>query len=284
MNKHNLQKLLKNLHLTPRKRRGQTFLIDNNVRNKIISFAQISEDDIVLEVGAGLGVLTEELVKHASKVIAYELDPTLFSHLTKRFEEYTNIELLNQDVLKANLPPHDKVVSNLPFSATGELIEKLFFRNGASPGILMIEKKLADRIFPSENYKDFSRLTVSVNAFMTPIEMFTISRNSFYPRPNIDIAMVKLAPKESLNPFLATEEGRDFFLQFIRGIFPYKNKNMVNALQLFMKNSYSRALQKDVLKTHLKEKGFSNQKLFQFSEAEFIDLAKMMQEILAQST
>ncbi|TFF92926.1 MAG: ribosomal RNA small subunit methyltransferase A, partial [Promethearchaeota archaeon] len=259
MNKRNLQKLLKNLHFTPQKRGGQTFLTDNNVRNKIISFAQIKKDEIILEVGAGLGALTEELVKHAREVIAYEQDPTLFAYLTKKFKKYMNIELLNQDVLKTELPPHDKVVSNLPFSATGELLEKLFFRKAASPGILMIEKKLADRIFPSENYKDFSRLTVSVNAFMTPIERFMVSRNSFYPRPKIDISVIKLTPKESLNPFLATEEGRDFFLQFIGGIFPYKNKNIVNALQLFMKNFSSRTPQKDELTSHLKAMGLSNQ-------------------------
>ncbi|MFX0026001.1 MAG: 16S rRNA (adenine(1518)-N(6)/adenine(1519)-N(6))-dimethyltransferase RsmA [Candidatus Hermodarchaeota archaeon] len=272
MNKKEVQFILRHLNFTPKKKFGQNFLINSKVLRKIISEANLNENDIVVEIGAGLGALTSELILNAKKVYSYEINSTLFQYLLEKFSDFSNIELINQDILKIQIPYHNKAVSNIPYTLTGPIFEKIFYNEQPPEGVFIIEKSIADRIFLSGTYKDFSRITVTFNAFMKPLKKQIISSNCFYPSPKIELALIKVIPREKVNPFLVNKENINFFLRFIAGIMPYKNKNLVNALALYFKNNSSFHFTKIELLEFLKEFNIQNKKLFQFNADDLIDI------------
>ena len=255
---------------------GQNFLIDRNISKKIISVSELSKDDILLEIGPGLGAITEDLAKKVKKVYAVEIDYRLCSYLKKRLMKYNNVEIINKDVLDTKIPFHNKVVSNIPYTITGPILEKIFFKEKSPMGILTIEKSIADRIFLTQKYKDLSRISIGVNTFMTPILKSDISNISFYPAPKIAISLIKIAPKESIDPFLLKEKSKNYYLKFIAGIMPYKNKNIVNALHFFFKTlrKNPQFTKKEIL-TILHQNTYKNKKVFNFKIEEFVELSKL---------
>ena len=170
MKKSDILLVLKELKIDPKKSLGQNFLFDKNTINKIISEAEISESDIILEVGPGLGALTKGLLDKAEMVYVIEIEGKFCSFLEKKFNNRDNFSIIHGDILEVDLPKHNKVVSNLPYSITGPILEKIFFRESPPQGVLTIEKKIADRIFFKGDYNNFSRVTVSTNSFMNPIK------------------------------------------------------------------------------------------------------------------
>jgi len=275
MNKKDVRVILNELGLIPDKNLGQNFLTDKNLLTKIISISEISEKDIILEVGGGLGTLTSELAKKSKRVIVYELDYILYQHLQKKFSRYKKVKIINQDILKAEIPNHNKIISNIPFTITGPLLEKLFYKEEPPSGILIIEKRIADRIFKSSNYKNLSRITISFNSFMTLLNKSDISSNSFFPTPRIELSLIKIAPKNNINPFLLNRENREFYLRFIAGIMPYKNKNITNALDLHFKTEASIEISKEEIHKLLTANGYQNNKVFMLNVNEFIELSQL---------
>jgi len=281
MNKDKLKLLFTQLDFTPKKRLGQNFLIDDSVLKKIIKLSNISNKDMVLEIGAGLGALTDRLIKKAKMVYAYELDPILHKYLEDKYVMEPFIKVINKDILNAKLPPHNKVISNPPYSITGPLLEKLFFHSNPPEGTLIIEKKIADRIFTKNNYKTFSRISVTVNSFMNPIKKLRISQNAFYPRPKIKLSLIKIGPKPFIHPLLKEDSKRKFYLEFIAGIMPYKNKNMVNAIELFLKSQYSGLdIQKEAIKVYLEQNKIQNKKVSQLNFEQFPPLAEKIFDLI----
>jgi 16S rRNA (adenine1518-N6/adenine1519-N6)-dimethyltransferase len=275
MNRNETLSILKELKHSPNKKLGQNFLIDKNVLDKIISVSELKKNDIVLEIGAGLGTLTSELIKGVEKVYSYEIDKTLFRFLKNKFSASSNLELFNQDILKVQIPAHNKVVSNIPYSITGPILEKVFYNSTPPSGILIIEKSLANRIFVKTNYKYFSRISVSFNAFMRPSRKISISPNSFYPSPKIELSMITAYPREDLHPFLKSEEGRSFFLNFVSGIMPYKNKNLLNAIFSYLNNRNPNYLSKKDIKQYLDSINFDDMKLSSYNYDDFIVLSEV---------
>ncbi len=273
MNKVEVIRILNQIQVKPRKRLGQNFIVEENSLNKIISFANLLQTDIVLEVGAGLGGLTKKLVDKAKKVYAYEIDKRLYNYLLDKFSNYHNIEFICDDVLNADLPSHNKVVSNLPYTITGPVLEKLFYRQNSPEGTIVIEKKIADRIFSYNQHENFSRISVSSNSFVEPSARLDISKNSFYPVPRIDLSLVKLLPK-NLDPFLVNPSSREFFVKFIGWITPYKNKNLENALDIGLNNHLDPPPAKEEIYTIVSELNLIAQKVFNVPIEKFLILAK----------
>ena len=269
MNKRDVQLILKQLNIRPKKSLGQNFLIDKNIAKKIIKESELSDNDVILEIGPGLGVLTELLVEEVHKIYAVEIKPKFCEYLSTRFANYNNIEIIEGDILKIQIPRINKVVANIPYSITGPILEKVFFKSNPPQGIITIERNIANRIFSERNYKTFSRITVSFNSFMQPVSNYSISRNSFYPLPKIDLSLIKLMPKEVIHQFLMNPENIDYYLKFIAGIMPYKNKNLANALELYLKRDKTEILQ------ILSNNNFENIKLFSLRIEDFIELSKI---------
>lgn len=278
MNKKDVQLILKKLDITPSKHLGQNFLIDNTTRDIIINRAQVSKNDIILEIGPGLGALTEKLVEKAKKVYAIEIDSRLSTFLKNKFSNFDNLEIINDDILNNDHPFHNKVVSNLPYTITGPILEKLFFKEKPPQGFLVIEKVIADRIFYQDNYKNLSRITISVNTFMRPIKKYKISRYSFYPTPNIDLTLVNLSPNDKIDKFLGDEYKRTFYLKILGGIMPYKNKNLTNALELYIKKKLNLDLNKKDIYNILEQNNVENNKVYSYSISDFVKISKIFYE------
>ena len=218
LNEHGI-KLNKNL--------GQNYLIDKNKRDQIINFGNITKDDVVLEIGTGIGTLTIELAKKAKKIIAIEQDEKIFKILAKRLkdEKIDNVELINDDALKVEFPKFDKIVSNLPYQISSPITFK-FLNYDFDLAILMYQKEFASRMTGEVGTKDYSRLSAMLY-FKCNVEKLTdVSNESFIPKPQIDSTVVKLTPKENII------DAEDFkvYSKFTKALFQHRNKKIRNAL------------------------------------------------------
>ena len=218
LNEHGI-KLNKNL--------GQNYLIDKNKRDQIINFGNVTKDDVVLEIGTGIGTLTIELAKKAKKVIAIEQDEKICSILAKRLkdEKIDNVELINDDALKVEFPEFNKIISNLPYQISSPITFK-FLDYDFNLAILMYQKEFAARMNGEVGTKDYSRLSAMLY-FKCDVEKLTeVSNESFIPKPQIDSTVIKLTPKEN------TIDNEDFriYSKFTKALFQHRNKKIRNAL------------------------------------------------------
>ena len=218
LNEHGI-KLNKNL--------GQNYLIDKNKRDQIINFGNVTKDDVVLEIGTGIGTLTIELAKKAKKVIAIEQDEKICSILAKRLkdEKIDNVELINDDALKVEFPEFNKIISNLPYQISSPITFK-FLDYDFDLAILMYQKEFAARMNGEVGTKDYSRLSAMLY-FKCDVEKMTeVSNESFIPKPQIDSTVIKLTPKEN------TIDNEDFriYSKFTKALFQHRNKKIRNAL------------------------------------------------------
>ena len=206
---------------------GQNYLIDKNKRDKIINFGDISKEDVILEIGTGIGTLTLELAKRAKKVIAIEQDQKICEILAQRLEDekIDNVELINDDALKVDFPPFNKIISNLPYQISSPITFK-FLNYDFDLGILMYQKEFASRMNGEVGTKNYSRLSAMLY-FKCDVEKLTeVSNESFIPKPQIDSTVVKLTPKENS---ISDEDFRTYS-KFTKALFQHRNKKIKNAL------------------------------------------------------
>jgi 16S rRNA (adenine1518-N6/adenine1519-N6)-dimethyltransferase len=203
----------------------QHFLVDPCYIERIVAAAELKPEDIVLEIGAGIGNLTERLASKAKKVIAIELDQDLIRVLHDRFDTIENIEILEGDALKLDFPKFDKVVSNLPYSISSEITFKLL-RHKFKLGILMYQQEFAKRMVSPPNCKDYSRLTVDTCYFADASILMEVPKTAFQPAPAVDSAVIQLIPRPS--PFEVRNEA--FFLEFVAAVFSQRRKKLRNAI------------------------------------------------------
>jgi len=183
------------MEIEPSKKLGQNFLTNRGVIEKIIGSAELKPEDVVLEIGPGLGALTEKLAEKAKRVIAVEKDTRLADILKERFKDASNIEIINGDILKITSEPVSggyKVVANLPFNIAAAVIQKfLEAKNRPEDMTVLIQKEVAQRICAKP--PKMSVLAVSVQIYAQPKILFYISKGSFRPSPKVDAACVKLS-------------------------------------------------------------------------------------------
>lgn len=209
---------------------GQNFLRDFSVVKKIIRSADLHSDDVVLEVGPGKGILTQELVNRAQKVIAIEIDKELAAYLEEKFESNSKIEIISGDILKINIAELVrryscyKVIANLPYYITSAII-RLFLESSAPPAemILMVQKEVAERITATP--ENMSLLSVSVQYYAKTEIIFEVSRGAFSPAPEVDSAVIKISNIASRH----NSNSKKFF-QTARAGFSAKRKTLLNNL------------------------------------------------------
>ena len=218
LNKYGI-KLNKNL--------GQNYLIDKNKRDQIINFGNLTKDDVVLEIGTGIGTLTIELAKRAGKVIAIEQDTKIANILSERLEEekIDNVELINDDALNIDFPKFNKIISNLPYQISSPITFK-FLNYDFDLAVLMYQKEFARRMKGQVNTKDYSRLSAMLY-FKCDVEKLTdVSSESFIPKPQIDSTVVKLTPKENK----ISKDDFKVYSNYTKALFQHRNKKIRNAL------------------------------------------------------
>lgn len=236
MDKNQLSFLLKKYNLTPNKIRGQNFLISDQVLQDIISASQIKKDDLILEVGPGLGALTQELIKHGDRVVAFEVDKNFAKVLNKLKEVANNLEIVWQDILSLTdadwakiLFKHKKdnykIVANIPYYLTSKFIQKFILAEKQPESmVLMIQKEVAERIVARDDKNSLLSLSV---AFYAKSKIETIvTKDNFYPAPKVDSAVINIFDIH----FWSYSQDEKKTWQLIKRGFASKRKKLVNNL------------------------------------------------------
>lgn len=230
--------LMNKYHISANKNLGQNFLIDEQVVEGIVQSAQIQEQDVVIEIGPGLGTLTQKLVEKAKKVIAIELDSKMITILTERFALYNNFELLKNDVLKVDLkeliqkqkvkPENVKIVANLPYYITTPIIMKLLEDKLPIHSItVMIQKEVADRLTEIPGQKNTGAITYCVYYYCEPKEVMLVPSGSFIPEPQVNSEVINLNIRTKPPVGLKNEK---LFFSIIKASFMQRRKTLINGL------------------------------------------------------
>ena len=229
------------------KRFGQNFLIDAHVLEKIVSAAGITKDDCVLEIGPGIGTMTHYLAESAGQVIAVEIDTNLLPILTDTLKDYSNIKVINQDILKVDINElvkeynngrPIKVVANLPYYITTPIIMGLFESNVPIDNItVMVQKEVADRMQVGPGSKDYGALSLAVQYYASPYIVANVPPNCFIPRPNVGSAVIRLTRYQE--PPVQVKDPKLMF-KLIRASFNQRRKTLQNGLNNSPEISFSK--------------------------------------------
>jgi 16S rRNA (adenine1518-N6/adenine1519-N6)-dimethyltransferase len=222
--------------LTPRKRWGQHFLVDRNILSKVIRTAELEKEDVVLEIGPGLGEMTLALARQVKKVIAVEIDRKLVKILKEKTADFSNIMVIEADVLKIRFEQlgrqgHQplKVVANLPYQISTPLLFRFIeSRDLFSSLTLTLQREVAERMIASPGGKDYGPLSIFTQSVSDLSIQFYIKPSAFFPPPKVESAVIHMVWKE--RPFVKPEE-QGWFKKVVKGCFSYRRKRLINALR-----------------------------------------------------
>lgn len=236
-NPQNTIAVLQKYNFNFQKKFGQNFLIDTHVLDKIIAAAHITKDDLVLEIGPGIGTMTQYLCEHARQVIAVEIDKNLIPILEDTLSEYDNVKVIQNDILKVDINQLAqeenggrpiKVVANLPYYITTPIIMGLFESHVPIENItVMVQKEVADRMQVGPGTKEYGALSLAVQYYAEPYIVANVPPNCFMPRPKVGSAVIRLT-RHKENPVQVEDEALMFRL--IRASFNQRRKTLVNGL------------------------------------------------------
>lgn len=275
--------ILKKYNIAASKSLGQNFLIDDNVVEKIVNSAEIDKEDLIIEIGPGLGTLTKEMLDKAKKVIAVELDKRMLQILNDRFKLYNNFEVINEDILKVNLNEiierekkaqnikNVKVVANLPYYITTPIIMKLLEDNLDIKTItVMVQKEVAKRLTANPGKsKDSGAITYSVNYYCEAQEVVTVPNTSFIPEPEVESEVIKLTLRNK--PPIEVED-KELFFKLIKLSFMQRRKTLINGISngnLMDKDKFRQVLNKIGLPENVRGENLTMQ--------DFANIAKELQ-------
>ena len=228
--------ILNKFGLTAQKRYGQNFLIDSNILEKIVASAGITKEDTVLEIGPGIGTLTQYLAEAAKQVICVEIDKNMIPVLEYTLADFDNVTVINQDILKADIvnilkengAASAKVVANLPYYITTPIIMELLEKDLPIESItVMIQKEVAERMQTGPGSKDYGALSLAVAFYSNAEVKMTVSPNCFIPRPNVDSAVIRL---DKLKEPAVKVNNKSEMFRIIKGAFEQRRKTLTNAL------------------------------------------------------
>ena len=257
--KHTIE-VLQKYDFAFQKRFGQNFLIDTHVLDKIIAASQITKDDFVLEIGPGIGTMTQYLSVAAREVVAVEIDKTLIPILEDTLSEFPNVTVINDDILKVDVAGIArernggrpvKVVANLPYYITTPIIMGLFENQVPLDSItIMVQKEVADRMKTGPGSKDYGALSLAVQYYAKPEIVANVPPNCFMPRPKVGSAVIRLIRYEQPPVFVKDER---LMFRIIRASFNQRRKTLVNGL----KNSGELSFTKEEIETAIEKCGLS---------------------------
>jgi len=251
MTKEQVKKILEQNDIIVKKQYGQNFLLDDNILKNIVKSAELKKDTNVVEIGPGLGFLTNYLQQSTTNVLCYEIDEQMVEHLN---ELNYNISIINDDFLKRNLNEDFKnifdnsnnitLVANLPYYITTPILLKVLEETTRiDKMIVMMQTEVAKRLCGKPSTKDYNALSVLIQYFTNPRIIFNVSPKSFFPEPNVESSVVMIEKKEE--PLLEVKD-LDFFLKFNRNIFAQRRKTLYNNIQKAY--NYDRELIKKIIK------------------------------------
>ena len=250
---------------------GQNFLTDTNILQKIVDTAEIDKNVNVIEIGPGIGALTEFLAENAAEVMAFEIDERLVPILEDTLRDHDNVKVINEDVLKADLQTRVKefenpnlpikVVANLPYYITTPILMHLIeSKIPFAEFVVMMQKEVADRISAEPNTKAYGSLSIAVQYYMTAKVAFVVPRTVFVPAPNVDSAILKMTRRKQ--PLVEVKD-EDFFFRVSKASFVHRRKTLWNNLTSHfgkseeVKNKLDQALENAAIKPSIRGEALS---------------------------
>ena len=274
---HKKNKNFENENHKAKKKYGQNFLNDSNLSDEILDIANIDEETEVLEIGPGLGFLTEKLIGNSKFLTAFEIDDDLIPFLNKKFENKQNFKLIHQDFMEADLEKffenkqNVKVVANIPYYITSPIINKLLeYRENIDEIYLMVQKEVAERIASQPHSKNMSLLTHAVQFYAEAEYLFTVPKEKFDPVPKVDSAFLGIKILKDKRYESQISEGKYF--KYLKEAFSNKRKSIANNLTKL-------GLSKDVVGVALEKVGKTRlARTEEFSVQEFIDFIEILEK------
>lgn len=263
MDRQEILRILRKIKVKPSKRRGQNFALDEKLLELMSKEAKITSEDEVLEIGGGTGLLSEKILEfNPKKLYIYELDRRLFNFLLNKFKDRQNVILMNEDYLKSQAPSYQINVSNPPFSISSKIFLKVL-REHPRVAVLTFQKEFATRLVAKPGEHSYGKLSV-ISYFFADISIIkTISRLSFFPPPKVDIALVKVIPKNKI------PEDIDFnALELtLKELFKYRLKLLKKAIR------FSNITNKEEVTERFRE--IMEKRVFQLTPEEFLSISKI---------
>jgi 16S rRNA (adenine1518-N6/adenine1519-N6)-dimethyltransferase len=263
--------LLRVCNIRPNKKLGQNFIVNSKIIEELVDYAKIEPTEVVLEVGAGLGYLTEALVNQAKKVITVEIDPKLIKILKNRFRNTDNLEIISGDALSIELPIFDKIVSTPPYKISSPLLFKIF-GTCFKKAVLVLQEEFARRLKAIPGTSEYSRLSVMTQLRVEVDILDSVPSETFYPEPEVSSSIVYLSPKLTV-PNITN---LDVFEKLIRELFGQRKRKLRKAIIPFLK--YDVGLGEEQIFTLRKKLPMMERRVFTLSPEEFIILAEIVSE------
>lgn len=249
------KEILNKYHFSFKKSLGQNFIIDSNILRRIIDHANIDEHSGVIEIGPGIGSLTEQLALVANKVVAFEIDQRLLPILDDTLAKYDNIEIVHQDILKVDLNDAIKkyfddnldihVVANLPYYITTPILMKILQQDTPIKSItVMLQKEVAERMAAPPNTKQYGSLSIAVQYYTEAKVVMDVPKTVFIPQPNVISSILKLVKRD--RP-LVDVKNEDLFFEIVQASFAHRRKTIRNNLMSYYKKMYEKELIEDIL-------------------------------------
>ena len=288
MNQQQIRDFFALNHTRPKKQLGQNFLVNPEALKIILEAGELSDADTVIEIGAGLGCLTDVVERHAKHVIAIEVDELLYNVLASQFSTNPRVQLHNADILKLELnsllsdgtgtvPTTFKIIANLPYSITTPILWKLLAHHRQIHScVLMMQKEVAERIVAGPGGKDYGALTIGIAYYAEATLIATLSPENFYPAPKVDSAILKLKMRETPKVAVHNEE---LFFKVVRTAFRTRRKMLKNALA---RGGFASG---EVLATAFEELGIAPQRRAETLDiTEFAALANFLSQSVSAKT
>ncbi|MBP1944715.1 16S rRNA (adenine1518-N6/adenine1519-N6)-dimethyltransferase [Methanobacterium petrolearium] len=270
--------LLKKYQIRLDRRKGQNYLIHDQILSRIIENSQITDSDVVLEIGAGIGTLTIPLAENASKVVAVEQDKRIVQVLRERLQQegISNVEILEEDATRLDFPYFNKVVSNLPYQISSPITFKLL-KYDFDFAILMYQLEFAQRMVAKPGESNYSRLSVMMSLCSQTEFLFKVPKKAFIPPPRISSAVIKLTPKKN-------QDVDEFFVKTCRALFQHKKKKSGKALlQSFHEISdmdIARGTIRDLI-SQLDRK-LIEERVFKLNPGEILRISTQLEEVMEE--
>ena len=261
-----VQRQLHELGIPPLKRFGQHFLVNQKVRHTLVDLAELSTADTVVEVGAGLGFLTEELASRAGSVIAIEKDRTLAKHLAKKFTTNSKVHVVQGDALTTSIPTNAKIVSSPPYNISSRLVFHII-SSEYKLASLLLQEDFVRRLTASSGSRDYGRITVMLQTRNRAEYASHVASSSFYPQPRVDSAIVKIEPE----PEILVAHDQRAFEDLVRALFTQRRRKVRGVLRRYLAANYNRKKDEILSQVNLEDK-----RVYELSPIEFIRLANLV--------
>lgn len=264
--------------LFAKKNFGQNFLVDDNILESIVTKSNVTKDDLVIEIGPGLGNLTQYILDARAEVLCFEIDRDMIDVLNNRFKDEKRLRILNMDILKADLNEYIKdkkvkIIANLPYYITTPIIFKLLeYKEKIESITVMVQKEVADRITAKPHSKDYGVLTINTNCVADVEKLFDVPNVSFIPAPNVTSSVIKIVPNMDKEKALQIKDNK-LFNTVVKCSFNARRKKLANSI------ANSNLIEKDVIEGIIKDLGINeNARAEELSLEEYANITNAIYE------